>query len=157
MIRTSHQLTLSIDDTAYSVVVRDLTKKESLELTKKSKELDSTRREFNKKRQALQRVQNELELNEEIKLQEKVDVAFLKKQKALYERYYKLNDEVEKIEINIPSDEEVKRKIAKETLALRVGGEDAKAFLGAVEEKNINYVSIFQAIGLAIKEAEEKK
>lgn len=156
-MKTKHEVTLYIDENPYNVIVRDLTKKEAKEISLKGKELDKQRDKYNKKRQALFRVQNQLDLNEEIKARKKVDLAFLEEQKGLFERYYKLSDEVEKLKESVPSDDEIKEEMTKAVLALRVDGKDAKAFCDKCIELNIDIGTILNEILKATKEAEEKK
>lgn len=156
-MKTRHEVTIYIDETPYNIIVKDLTKKESKELNTEVDRLDKQREVFNKKRVALQRVQNQIELNEEIKHKKKVDLPFLEEQKSLYEKYYKLKDEVDKLSKSTISDEEIETQIIKQTLALRIGGKDAKAFCDTCLEYNIDISTILAEIAKVVKEAEEKK
>lgn len=158
-IKTKYDIPFDIDENSFSVVVSEPNKSQKQEL----KVLVDKSKDHYTKRDSLQtelsEAQEEFEINKHIladgKVLEKASVWL--EQKALNKQIFKLRKEIDSIDKGLISVNEALEEIYKKRFELLISGADKVSFKKEIEEKGIEYRTIFESIASLIKAAKEKK
>lgn len=159
MIKTRHEIVLVIDESKFSIVASEPTKaqREELEAIAKGRMEEFENR--TRIQTQLNEAKEEFAINKEILAHggviEKVKVMF--EQKALNKQIFSLQKELADATKDASALSKMTEEVYAKRFDMQISGADKTALKKEIEDKNIGYQTIFEAIGTLVVESKEKK
>lgn len=148
MIKTKHDVSISIDDKTFKITAHEITTKQQKQLEDKFSKHTDSMKVIQKLNLKAQRLREQFELIKEENKKEAL---------SIHKEICKVEDEMEDAMPRLKTASDEIETILNERLLMLIDGDDKDELFECVKEKGISNKIVFDEIAKAIQESKEKK